>query len=76
LKGKRNRNVYALTSPDGQPMLFVSEVAPVADRMAKLVADKRPARERLQAWEKLFRKLANVLPPKLPPLPPFQIVNG
>jgi hypothetical protein len=75
LKG-RNREVYCYTSPEGKPMLFVSEVAPIVDRMAKLAADKRPARERLQAWEKLYRKLVNALPPELPPLPPFEIVDG
>jgi hypothetical protein len=76
LKGARNREVYCYTSPEGKPMLLVSEVAPIVGRMAKLVADKRPARERLQAWEKLYRKLANVLPPELPPLPIFEIVDG
>ena len=76
LKGRRNREVYALTSPEGKPMLFVSEVAPIVARMAKLAADKRPARERLQAWEKLHRKLVNVLPPELPPLPIFEVVDG
>jgi hypothetical protein len=75
LKG-RNREVYCYTSPEGKPMLFVSEVAPIVGRMAKLVADKRPAKERLHAWEKLYRKLVNTLPPELPPLPKFEIVDG
>jgi hypothetical protein len=77
LKGKRNRDVYTFTSPEGAPVVSVSEVEAITNRMAKLVADrKRSATQRLQAWEKLFRKLTRVLPPKLPPLPPFTIVDG
>jgi hypothetical protein len=77
LKGKRNRDVYAITSPEGAPMVFVSEVEEVTTRMAKLARDrKRSATQRLQAWEKLFHKLTLVLPTKLPPLPPFEIVDG
>jgi hypothetical protein len=76
LKGSRNREVYCCTSPEGKPMVLVAEVSSVVDRMAKLVTDKRPAKERLRAWEKLFRKLANALPPELPPLPKFEIVDG
>ena len=76
LKGKRNRNVYAVTSPEGVPMVFASEVEAITTRMAKLAADrKRLTTQRLKAWEKLLRKLTLVLPPKLPPLPPFEIVD-
>ena len=77
LKGKRNRDVYAITSPEGAPMVFVSEIEEIAARMAKLSRDrKRSASRRLQAWEKLFHKLTLVLPPKLPQLPPFEITDG
>ncbi len=77
LKGKRNRNVYAITSPEGAPMVFVSDVEVITTRMAKLAANrKRSTTQRLQSWEKLLQKLILVLPPKLPPLPPFQIVDG
>jgi hypothetical protein len=76
LKGKRNREVYAMTSPEGAPMVFASEVEAITTRMAKLVADrKRSARQRLGAWEILFAKLLRVLPPQLPPLPPFEIMD-
>ena len=77
LKGTRNRDVYAITSPEGAPMVFASEVETITTRMAKLADDrKRSATQRVQAWEKLFHKLTLVLPPKLPPLPPFEIGDG
>ncbi len=75
LKGKRNRNAYAITSPEGAPMVFVSEVETITTRMAKLAANrKQSATQRLQSWERLLRKLTLVLPPKLPSLPRFEIV--
>lgn len=77
LKGKRNRDVYAITSPEGAPMVFAAEVEKITARMLKLAGDqKRTATQRLQAWEKLLHKLTLVLPPKLPPLPRFEIVDG
>ena len=77
LKGKRNRDVYAITSPEGAPMVFASEVEAIATRMAKLSANrKRSATQRLTAWEKLLHKLILILPPKLPPLPRFEIADG
>jgi hypothetical protein len=77
LKGKRKRDVYTITSPEGAPMVFVSDVEAITDRMTKLAADrKRSATQRLQSWEKLLHKLTLALPPKLPPLPPFEIVDG
>ena len=77
LKGKRNHNVYAVTSPEGAPMAFASAVEAITTRMAKLVSDRKwSATQRLQAWEKLLRKLVLLLPPKLPPLPPFEITDG
>ena len=43
--------------------------------MARLVKDnKRPAEKRLQAWERIYRKLSHSIPPKLPPLPKFEVV--
>ena len=77
LKGKRNRDVSSLTTPEGHPVVLAAEIEKVANRMAKLAAHrKRSAMQRLQAWEKLLAKLVRILPPKLPPLPPFQIVDG
>jgi hypothetical protein len=31
---------------------------------------------RLAAWEQIYRKLSNSIPPKLPPLPKFEMVDG
>ena len=77
LRGKRNRNVYVTTSPEGAPMVFASDIEAITTRMAKLAADrKRSTTQRLQSWAKLLRKLTLILPPKLPPLPPFEIVDG
>ena len=77
LRGKRNRDVSTLTTPDGDPVVSVAEVEKVVERMAKLAADrKRSADKRLQAWARLFRALTRILPPKLPPLPPFEIADG
>jgi hypothetical protein len=77
LKGKRNRDVYAITSPEGAPMVFASDVEQITTRMSKLAGDrKRSASKCLKAWDKLLQKLILVLPPKLPPLPTFEIADG
>ena len=77
LNGKRNREVYVVTTPEGAPMVSVSEVEKITTRMTKLAAERKlSATQRLQAWEKLLNKLTQVLPPKLPPLPRFEIVDG
>jgi hypothetical protein len=77
LKGKRNREGYTLATPDGDPVILVAEVEKVTNRMARLAADrKRPAAERLGAWERLFARLTRALPPQLPPLPRLEIVDG
>jgi len=77
LKGKRNRDVYVVTTPEGDPVVSVSKVEKITARMEKLAAEqKQSATQRLQAWEKLLHKLTLVLPPKLPPLPRFEIVDG
>jgi hypothetical protein len=76
LKGKRNRDVYAITSPEGAPLVFASEVEAIITRMAKLSANRtRSATQRLTAWENLLHKLILILPPKLPPLPRLEIVD-
>ena len=49
LKGKRDRDVHAMTSPEGMPMVFASEVEAITTRMAKLSVDrKRSAMQRLR----------------------------
>jgi len=77
LKGKRKRNLDTMTSPEGAPVVLASEIEAITTRMAKLAGDqKQSPSQRLLAWERLLRMLILVLPPKLPPLPRFEIVNG
>ena len=75
LAGKPDR--YALTTQDGAPVVCREEIEKAMRGMAKLVGDKkRPAEKRLRAWERIYRRLSRSMPPKLPPLPPFEIVDG
>ena len=73
LPGKPDR--YTLTTQEGAPVICREEIEKAMQSMAKLVKDqKRAATKRLQAWERIYSKLSNSIPPKLPPLPPFEIV--
>jgi len=76
LKRKKSRDVCITASHDGKPIVLAAAVQAIADRMAKLKADRRSETKRLQVWEKLLRKLVRILPPQLPPLPKFEIVDG
>jgi hypothetical protein len=74
LPGKPDR--YTLTTAEGAPVICREEIEKALQSMARLVADeKRPAEKRLQAWERIYRKLSNSIPPKLPPLPKFEIID-
>ena len=71
------RRRYTLTTQEGAPVICREEIAKAMQSMAKLVDNKkRPAAKRLQAWERIYRRLIRSIPPKLPPLPPFEIVDG
>jgi hypothetical protein len=77
LKGRQNQDRYTLTTQDGKPVVRIEEIEKIVEGMAKLVDDrKRLATKRLQAWEQLYGKLLRAVPPELPPLPPFTIVNN
>jgi hypothetical protein len=77
LKGRRNQNVYTLATQTGNPVIEVACFQKITTRMAKLAANrKRSTTQRLESWERLLRKLILILPPQLPPLPPFEIVDG
>ena len=77
LPGKHNQDRYTLTTQDGTPVVYHSEIEKAVQKMAKLAADrKRPAAKRLQAWEKIYRALLRSIPPEPPPLPRFEIVDG
>jgi hypothetical protein len=77
LPGKQNRDRYTLTTQEGAPVICHGAIEKALQNMAKLVKDRnRAATKRLQAWERIYRGLIRSIPPKLPPLPPFEIVNG
>jgi hypothetical protein len=68
---------YTLTTQNGAPVISREEIEKAMHGMAKLVNDKRrTAEKRLQAWERIYRRLSRSMPPKLPPLPAFEIVDG
>lgn len=73
LPGKPDR--YTLTTQEGALVICHEEIAKALQSMARLVKDrKRSETKRLQAWERIYRKLNHSIPPKLPPLPKFEIV--
>ena len=73
----RKPDRYTLTTQNGAPVICREEIEKAMHGMAKLVNDnKRTAEKRLRAWEKIYRRLSRSMPPKLPPLPAFEIVDG
>ena len=73
----RKPDRYTLTTQNGAPVISREEIEKAMQGMAKLVNDnKRTAEKRLRAWEKIYRRLSRSMPPKLPPLPAFEIVDG
>jgi hypothetical protein len=75
LPGRPDR--HTLTTQEGAPVICREEIEKAIQGMAKLVADKkRTVEKRLRAWERIYRRLSRSIPPKLPPLPPFAIVDG
>jgi hypothetical protein len=77
LPGKGNRDRYMLTTQEGAPVVCHGEIEKALQSMARLAKDqKRSATKRLQAWERIYRRLIRSIPPELPPLPKFQIVDG
>ncbi len=72
--GKGDVEVYCLTTDDGEPLILKGELVPVLAEMTKLRRSDRPPDAQLRAWKRLAGKLAEFVPPDLPPLPPFEIV--
>jgi hypothetical protein len=73
----RKPDRYTLTTQNGAPVICREEIEKAMRGMAKLVDDKkRTAEKRLRAWERIYRRLSRSMPPKLPPLPAFEIVDG
>ena len=66
-----------LTTQEGVAVVCGKEIERVVQSMARLVGNKkRSAENRLKAWERIYRKMIRIVPPKLPPLPSFEIVDG
>lgn len=69
-------DTYTLTTQEGAPVICREEIEKAMQSMERLVADKkRPTEKRLAAWERVYRGLSRSIPPKLPPLPTFEIVE-
>jgi hypothetical protein len=68
--------VQTIASDSGEPLVCSSELLPIIEQMAKLRRSNRPLSAQLRAWKRLSGKLAKLVPPTLPPLPAFEIVDG
>jgi hypothetical protein len=68
--------VQTIATDSGEPLVCASELVPILETMAKLRRSDRPLSAQLRAWKRLSGKLAAIVPPTLPPLPPFSIVDG
>jgi hypothetical protein len=86
LKEKRQQYDEYVVSDEGTRYIAAEPLRKVANRMRKLVVTpsqrlhstptKRLMLLRLRAWEKRYYELERNLPPELPPLPKFEIVDG
>jgi len=68
--------IQTMTTDSGEPLVSKSELAPILESMAKLQRSNRPLSAQVRAWKRLSDKLAKLVPPTLPALPPFEIVDG
>jgi len=67
------KEVNTVATDNGEPLVSKGELAPILEKMAAL---RGLPGVQVQAWEQLFDELTNVVPPTLPPLPPFEIVDS
>ena len=65
------QEVQTITTDSGEPLVCKSELVPILEKMAELRRSDRPLSAQLRAWKRLSGKLAKIVPPTLPPLPPF-----
>jgi hypothetical protein len=66
------KEVNTIATESGEPLVSKGELAPILEKMSALRGSPGP---QVQAWEQLFDELSTVVPPALPPLPPFEIVG-
>jgi hypothetical protein len=68
--------IQTIATDSGEPLVCKSELVPILEKMAELQRSDRPLSAQLRAWKRLASKLTKLVPPTLPPLPPFEIVDG
>jgi hypothetical protein len=65
--------VQTIATDSGEPLVCKSELLSIVEKMAELRRSDRPLDAQVRAWKRLTGKLAKLVPPTLPPLPPFEI---
>jgi len=70
------QEIETITTDSGEPLICKSELAPILEKMAELQRSDRPLSAQVRAWNRLASKLTKLVPPTLPPLPKFEIVDG
>ena len=70
------QEIETITTDSGEPLICRSELTPILEKMEELCRSDRPLSEQVRAWKLVFAELAKLVPPTLPPLPAFEIVNG
>jgi hypothetical protein len=68
--------IQTMTTDSGEPLVCKSELVAILESMAKLQRSRRPLDAQVRAWKGLSDKLVKLVPPTLPALPPFEIVDG
>lgn len=65
-----------LTTDGGEPLVLQSELMITINDIKSLQASDLPAEARLEQWDRIAKDLRDLLPPEIPPLPAFEIVDG
>ncbi len=72
--------VELATNNNRQPVVPASELAPIADALAKLLAEMRgedvPSEKLQRKLQRIHGKLRKCLPPEVPALESFEIIEG
>jgi hypothetical protein len=67
-----DQELSTLATDQREPLIATSALAPV---LAKMAALRALSDAQVEVWQQLFDELSKLLPPTLPPLPPFEIVG-
>jgi len=68
--------IQTIATDSGEPLVCKSELVPILEKMAELQRSDRPLSAQVRTWKRLASKLTKLVPPTLPPLPKFEIVDG